>query len=157
MILGLERTAFCTSPICIRSIFRSGTSRACPARGARRRSIARRCRSRPHQRPRDVGTRQRDVIDLAAPQAVEHGRTRVHRIDLAIDRDLLDAPRGGEGKPTLFRCSGCGRGYVEVTVQFKAVWKKKDDKDELEESWLAASLALDTHEMERFRPHFEKA
>jgi hypothetical protein len=77
--------------------------------------------------------------------------------DLEAACVFLDAVRGSEGKPSLFRCSGCGRGYIEVTAQFKVTWKKKDDNEELEASWLTASIPLDTEEMERFRPHFEKA
>jgi hypothetical protein len=76
--------------------------------------------------------------------------------DLDAVSDLLHAPSGKDGKPALFRCTRCGRGYVEVTAQFKATWTKGDENEEKEESWLTASVELDEQEMERFRPHFAR-
>jgi hypothetical protein len=74
--------------------------------------------------------------------------------ELEAAGEYLGGPAGEGGKPVLFRCPGCGRGYLEVTARFRAVWQEKDEAKEKTASWLAASAELDEGEMEHFGSHF---
>jgi hypothetical protein len=69
---------------------------------------------------------------------------------------LLDGPGGTEGQPQLFLCPDCGRGYLEVTVHYRAAWTAGGDKKEKEEGWRAVSLPLDTSEADLFRPYCDR-
>jgi MFS family permease len=73
--------------------------------------------------------------------------------DVAATLALVDAPGGSEAKPELFSCADCGKGYLELTAQFKATWPEKGETKEKSESWLVGSIALDADEVKRFQPH----
>jgi hypothetical protein len=69
---------------------------------------------------------------------------------------VLDGLGGTEGKPQLFLCPECGRGYLEVSVHYKATWTGGDEKKEKEEEWRAVSLPLDTAEADLFRQYCDR-
>jgi hypothetical protein len=81
---------------------------------------------------------------LALTRALEDGNLRAAA-------GLLDGPGGTEGKPQLFLCPDCGRGYLEVNVHYKAAWAGGEEKKEKEEEWRAVSLPLDSAEADLFR------
>jgi hypothetical protein len=89
-------------------------------------------------------------VGLGGLKALTHA---LRERDLDAAADLLSAPEGKEGKPVLFHCERCGRGFLEVTAQFKATWKKGKEDEDKETSWLSASVELDEREMEPFRRH----
>lgn len=67
---------------------------------------------------------------------------------------LLGGPPGSAGFPQLFRCPGCGGGYLEVTADLLFTWMAREDQViKHHETWLAASVPLAAHEMEHFRSY----
>jgi hypothetical protein len=66
---------------------------------------------------------------------------------------LLGGPPGSAGYPQVFRCPGCGGGYLEVTADLLFTWTYRDSVIKHHETWLAASVPLVAHEMEHFRPY----
>jgi predicted Zn finger-like uncharacterized protein len=73
--------------------------------------------------------------------------------NVPVCADLMNAPQGGHGKTKLFSCAQCGKGFVELTAQFKATWREKDSNKEKIESWLAGSVELSAAEVDLFKPH----
>ena len=82
-------------------------------------------------------------------------------IDLAVH--MLDRTSGENGNVTLFCCPRCFKGYLEVWVHFKAHWYKKspgmfqskEEKHDLQEDWLAASIELESADVQRFQTWLE--
>jgi hypothetical protein len=71
----------------------------------------------------------------------------------AVAADVLQAAQpGNEGKPELFACPQCRKGYIELNAQYKVTWVEKKEKKEKKGSWRIASLALSAGEVERFNP-----
>jgi hypothetical protein len=78
--------------------------------------------------------------------------------NLAVAAALLEDPTGEDGKPVLYTCPTCGRGYVELTAHYEVRWHDPGDlmtepkKSMKVESWLAASVELTAAEARRFQP-----
>ena len=61
--------------------------------------------------------------------------------------NLMKEAGGDSGVPKLYMCSQCRVGYLDLTTNFEASWETGDQKkptDEKSESWLVASVRVDT-------------
>jgi hypothetical protein len=83
--------------------------------------------------------------------------------NLTVAAALLEDPTGEDGKPVLYTCPTCGRGYVELTAHYAVSWHDPGDlmteaktKKKME-SWLAASVEVTPAEARRFQPFAGRA
>jgi hypothetical protein len=63
---------------------------------------------------------------------------------------LLLYPDGRDGTLELFRCPGCGKGFLEVIAHFNVRWRS-ESRGQKKESWLVASVPLGATEMRRLQ------
>lgn len=73
--------------------------------------------------------------------------------NMDIAKNLMKEAPGDRGVPKLFMCSLCGKGYLDIILNFKATWETGDKKkptDEKTESWLVASFTVDPTATQEF-------
>jgi hypothetical protein len=73
--------------------------------------------------------------------------------DMMAAATAAGAARGRSGRPQLFWCPFCGRGYLDLYAGFVGTWNDGHGrKHRSEASWLTASVALSADEIRLFSP-----
>jgi hypothetical protein len=66
--------------------------------------------------------------------------------------EVVSSQRGRTGWLDLFSCPVCGRGYLELEVQFKGEWVEGNQKSSREDSWRTGSCAVSKEDVSVLKP-----
>jgi hypothetical protein len=73
--------------------------------------------------------------------------------DFALAARLCQTTSGGAGRIELFACPRCGAGYLDLTAEFRTVYRAANGTGESNAAWLVASTELGAAETELFQPN----